>query len=751
MFEYTKDIKEKFVLFINNCFKNKTFDSLFFVGIVLLLTWMPISSGARYLDTQVAGQVICSGLILLLIREKNKNIYKYPLWAISLFWLGILSLACIFSVAKLASIEELMRNIMYISMAVLVFAWSDSKDRMKLISYTVLSSGLVISGFAIFSYFMEYINTLSFGVASEPFGRTNDLGAYMLMIFPLALSNFLYENDEYLEKAFYALVLVMSAITIVLTFSRGIWLSSIVAIILILLLGIKILKKNIIYLGIVTVLSLIPVIIKWESIVTRFLSIQNVFNHAENSLEWRKSLLKSTVEIFTDNPVIGTGLNSFQFVMSAYQQRAGYFSINPHNYYLQLLAETGVMGFFTFIILVLSILYMSFKAFTHSEKIYRGIALGLLVSIISSLLHIAVDIDWSVLSIPMVFWIEVGLLIAIYHFVNFKDTRFTEINNRFDYLKRAVFIVFSISLLIIPVMNYVSFTNFSKASQAFKNEDYASAKIYNQRARTFAPYSSSRHNSQYAFILAKEKNYSEAINYIEKAISLDKYNYNFYKTYSDLLLKVNKNNKEDALEALKNAVKYNPYAHPDLYKQIGDFYIQKLNNPDEGIKWYRQGIEKFPVEQIPSYEPYTPSDRFQLYSLYKDISIILNIREPGSGKKYKQISDSLLAGQPKIESPYDNLNSTPTETIKNYWKNYPKDDVKLLVKPGSELFTPPPNFTCQFVDFIKIEHFIFSVKIEYVIALEEKNIKRNFIVVDDLVQTENGWLISSRSKKEDEL
>ena len=123
-----------------------------------------------------------------------------------MFWLGMLSLSTVLSVAKLASIEELMRNLMYISLSIAIFSWSDIKDKTKLLSYSILSSGLIVSIYAISSFFINYYNTLTFDLASEPFGRTNDLGAYMLLIFSLALSNFLYENEEYLEKAFYALV-----------------------------------------------------------------------------------------------------------------------------------------------------------------------------------------------------------------------------------------------------------------------------------------------------------------------------------------------------------------------------------------------------------------------------------------------------------------------------------------------------------------------------------------------------------------
>lgn len=737
--------------FFKETFDNKNIDIIFYIGLILLLTWMPLSYGARYITTQVAGQVICSGLLLILLREKNKNIYKYPLWAISMFWLGILFISTVLSITKLASIEEIMRNIMYISLAIAVFSWSDIKNKMKLLSYTILSSGLVVSIYGIINFFMNYYETISFSPAAEPFGRTNDLGAYMLLIFPLSLSNFLYENENKFEKSLYALVTILTSITIILTFSRGIWLSTIIAICLILSLGRKILKKNLIYLGIVGVISLIPLVIKWDDIVTRFLSLQNIFNNAENSIEWRKSLITSTFDMFIANPVIGTGLNTFPFVFSAYQEKAGYFSVNPHNYYLQLLAETGIMGFISFIVLVLSILYMSFKAFKNSENIFKGIALGLLVAIISSLIHISVDIDWSVLSIPMVFWIEVGLLIAIYNSVNFKETRFTEVNNRFDYIKKWVLGVFAVGLLIIPTMNYLSIMQFSNAMRLsddlYLKNNIIAAKKYNERAMMLAPYPSSKHNYNYSLLLTKEKNYPEALKYSYKAISLDPYNYNFYKLNSELILKNNPKDYESALESLKKAVKYNPYAHPKLYKQVGDFYVYKLNNLPEGIKWYMEGVNKFPLEQLSHYETYTPDDRFQLYSLYKQLGVILGNSD--KSKDYKKLSDLMLNSQPRIESPFEE-NTTPTNTIINYWKYLYKRDISYLTQKNDNVFLPPPGYDYNFVDFINIEHNIFKVKIEYKIQMSKNGQKMDLVIIDELVPTNEGWIISARYKKEND-
>jgi len=739
--------------FLKESFEGSKANILFFAALLLFLTWMPLEFGARYINTQVAGQVICGALILLLFRE-NKILLRYPLWSISLFWIGVLSLSFCFSFAKLASLEELMRNVMYISLPMIIFSWAVSKNRIKLISYSLILIGLLVSIISLVDMSMMYFSTGNLLPTQAPLGRTNDLCAYLLLIFPLAFCNFLYEDDSYLEKSIYGISSIFIFTSIVLTFSRGIWLSLLFGIFLIFALGHKILKKNWIFIVVVVILCLIPIILNWESIITRFASLQNVFTSVENSIEWRKSLLRGSVKIFEDNPIFGTGLNTFAFVYSLYQERAGYFSINSHNYYLQLLTETGVVGFITFIVLALSILYISFKTFFNAEKLFKGISLGLLIGVITSLIHISVDIDWSIASIPIVFWLEVGLLISIYNDVGFKETRFSDFSSHFDYIKKPILITIAILLITIPSFNYLSLNLFSLAKVKLDNNDIKGAETYNTWAMRFAPYPSSKHHWQEAVILEKENKIPEAIKMIQKAIKLDKYNYAFYEEYSQLLLKENyEKNKKKALDVLIEAVTYNPYFHPYLYEQVGDFYIQKMNNFNEGLRWYEDAILRFPIAIIPSYERYTPDDRYQLYRIYKKLSNVLEKKNPKKSKDYMLISEYLLKTQVQIQSDeFGELTSTPTNAVKAYWYLLQKSPSRLkkLIYEKSEILSPPSDSTYTFIDFINIKHNIFNAKVRYIILIQAKNninLKREIVLEDELIPTDkDGWLILSRNR-----
>ncbi len=54
----------------------------------------------------------------------------------------------------------------------------------------------------------------------------------------------------------------------------------------------------------------------------------------------------SSIEIFKDNPILGVGPKKFRFECGKEKYNISKFSCSthPHNFYIQLLAETGIVG-----------------------------------------------------------------------------------------------------------------------------------------------------------------------------------------------------------------------------------------------------------------------------------------------------------------------------------------------------------------------------------------------------------------------
>lgn len=73
---------------------------------------------------------------------------------------------------------------------------------------------------------------------------------------------------------------------------------------------------------------------------------------------------KSAIMMFKDNPIIGIGSNLFRYLCSdeKYITGSGSCTTHPHNYYIQILAENGILGFIVFLSIFIA---LSFKICMH--------------------------------------------------------------------------------------------------------------------------------------------------------------------------------------------------------------------------------------------------------------------------------------------------------------------------------------------------------------------------------------------------
>ena len=111
--------------------------------------------------------------------------------------------------------------------------------------------------------------------------------------------------------------------------------------------------------------------------------------------------------LIKDYPVLGSGLNTYTQVIHDYtgsDKRRGQY---PHNSYLQMMAETGAVGLFSF----LAILFVFFKeSFSLlSRKKEEAWLWGLITALIGILVHSFFDTNLYALKLVVYFWIILGL------------------------------------------------------------------------------------------------------------------------------------------------------------------------------------------------------------------------------------------------------------------------------------------------------------------------------------------------------
>jgi O-antigen ligase len=92
------------------------------------------------------------------------------------------------------------------------------------------------------------------------------------------------------------------------------------------------------------------------------------------SLGWR---------LFTENPIVGTGMGNFGLVCPEYQAR-GLISEchpHPHNFYVEWLSDTGLLGTLPWLVFVGMIVWAGLRHFRngHSQSLVAGLYLGTMV------------------------------------------------------------------------------------------------------------------------------------------------------------------------------------------------------------------------------------------------------------------------------------------------------------------------------------------------------------------------------------
>ena len=194
------------------------------------------------------------------------------------------------------------------------------------------------------------------GRVCSTFENPNVLGEFFLLTIPLTASR-LFTAKNAKSKSLALISLFMQLLCLVFTYSRGCWIGIIFSMGLMLALCAK---RFFVFmtLGVFALPFVVP-----QTIIDRLLSIGNT---ADTSTAYRVFIWQGTYRMLKDTFLTGIGLGSDAF-NSVYPRYAlGAISApHPHNLYLLILSETGVIGMLLFAITM--IIYFKFTG-TVSKK-----------------------------------------------------------------------------------------------------------------------------------------------------------------------------------------------------------------------------------------------------------------------------------------------------------------------------------------------------------------------------------------------
>ena len=271
----------------------------------------------------------------------------------------------------------------------------------------------------------------------------------------------------------------------------------------------------------------------------------------------RLNYLKSTTAIWWDNPITGTGAGTFGTVHPQYQKTVVGASNDPHNFYMQTLAEQGVVGSIALSWVIFLLLIGIVRGYARDKGkgmvaisviailLSLGLDIGARYPAIIALLAILIGLSyepWSRRPIKPKDNILPGLMLAaliVISVANYQSSMWRERGKIFDdnrELDRAAQSYQKASTILIFDPDNLNSEGIDYFAQATVDSKERKAKLAMAREKAQQAINKDPQDSQHYFLLGRveylDKNYAEAEQAYKKALELDKYNHAEY--YQDL-------------------------------------------------------------------------------------------------------------------------------------------------------------------------------------------------------------------------
>lgn len=331
---------------------------------------------------------------------------KFPLFLFIL----ITFISIFYSFNPALSIAEWLRILSIFSLYALGFILIKDPADFKKLLYVIIISAFIPGALAFYQFLSqtgmtiidENISNRIFGTFAHP-----NLFAYYLTI-PLAILTSLTLNAKEkntVSDSFLYLSFIPIFTLLILTYTRGAW---VVFLIVIFTLGLVRYKKFL--LGSVIALILLYLLI--PPLNTR---VNNLFEYNPySSISWRINLWKDSVKYSQEKIVLGYGLGTAnELILDRRGERFG--SPDPHNDYLKILLENGILGVTAYFIIIISLLLNLIYGYIKSTSTFNKNLFLLLFGISIALYFMSfADNVLRNTALQWTFWITLGSLFSAY-------------------------------------------------------------------------------------------------------------------------------------------------------------------------------------------------------------------------------------------------------------------------------------------------------------------------------------------------
>jgi O-antigen ligase len=279
------------------------------------------------------------GGTVILVLMRRIQVGRDPVLAPYGVFLSICLLSLLLSPDKARSVSDWMRLASYIAVYVLIVATVRTAKAVEVATDVIALSTVVPLMVGVFQFFSGGGMLTDVGIQlrqiTSVFIHPNGYGIYLALLAPMVLMSVISTQSRLRQIVFAGLAGAMLFFTIQ-TYARVAWAGLLAGIVIV---------GSIRYRRLIVFVPLL-VLVAWftPSIVDKLLLVFTT-SPQTNSLITRLSLWTEALALFRSSPLLGRGLGSFNTLSEIVQgSMAALSGAWVHNTYLQLLAETGILG-----------------------------------------------------------------------------------------------------------------------------------------------------------------------------------------------------------------------------------------------------------------------------------------------------------------------------------------------------------------------------------------------------------------------
>ena len=331
--------------------------------------------------------IVLSCLVFFLLNYKKQGLdyYKKFFFVIFLTFNFYLILSSLLSENILNSLRSTLFYFRFGILVLIVWYLLDNFIKFKLLFfYSILITLSIVILSSMVDFFLFY-DHLKVNRLSGLFGEEKVQGSYLLRITPIFILTYFY-NKQFLNKGihfiFYIILFIVFILIILSAERSAIFLMFVGIFLTFIFLRVKI--KKIFFYSLLSSLLVVMIFILNPAVKKRVIdsTFNSFFSSHDVEYKYTKDInlfsqghqdhFTSALLMFKKNYLIGVGVRNFRKECKKdLYKKVGIYgcTIHPHNTYLQILSETGLIGF-SFFIIFLSFVYI--KAFKYLMNIYKN-------------------------------------------------------------------------------------------------------------------------------------------------------------------------------------------------------------------------------------------------------------------------------------------------------------------------------------------------------------------------------------------